>query len=576
MKNTLCPILFATFLLANLTFVNAQNADYLQQKDSLLKVIAMQNGKEKIETCIRLQVLMYNYEEDIDSISKHYNDFIAEAQKQNDLNTEGMIYVNLLAACINHGQIDKAIQKSEKALQFMSRNELWDYYYKVFSFMTDAYISVGQTSKALDNAEALYQKAKTHNNPAGISAAFYSMALVYNKTNRTDEAESFFRKCIETENGMKQKTTLLTQAYYYLFEIVQNEKRYDEAWKLLPDWENAVKTYEKQANVENQIAWSEIYLSYSRLYFIENNLKKAQLYCDLAENTTIDESLAANVYFQKAMILEQQKDCTKALAFAEKALEVYESYEEWNISIEVLLLKIKILLQTGKYSEVYPIFETIMQRKDAISNMDFHAQLDELRTQYEVDKITTEKEQNFNYFLFAAGIGFLLLVLLIFWIIYSRKLHNKNVLLVKQILENNAVIAAKSATPSLQEIADLTRNDGQEPDELFERLEKYMLEKQPYTAENCNWEMLANTVYTNESYLRTSIKKQTGFTVNEYITLYRLKFANNLLLKPAKEYTIEAVAFDSGFSSRTTFYEAYRRQYGLTPNEFRKIARNEK
>jgi AraC-like DNA-binding protein len=275
----------------------------------------------------------------------------------------------------------------------------------------------------------------------------------------------------------------------------------------------------------------------------------------------------------RAMICEGRGQYDKAIYWLDTLIEHNTKISELPTVVVFMRNKARVLSKIGKSEESWQIFDRAFQLNDSIHGKEFNAQLDEFRTQYEVDKITTEKERNFNYFLFAAGIGFLLLVLLNFWVIYSRKLHNKNVLLVKQILENNAVIATKAATPSLQEIAGLTRNDGQEPDELFERIEKYMLDKQPYTAENCNWEMLANTVYTNESYLRTSIKKQMGFTVNEYITLYRLKFANNLLLKPAKEYTIEAVAFDSGFSSRTTFYEAYRRQYGLTPNEFRKIAR---
>ena len=108
-------------------------------------------------------------------------------------------------------------------------------------------------------------------------------------------------------------------------------------------------------------------------------------------------------------------------------------------------------------------------------------------------------------------------------------------------------------------------------DELFVQLERYMNEQKPYTNPGLNRKMLADALNTNEKYLRDAIKNNVNATVNDYITFYRLKYANKLLLLPAEDYTIDAVAMDAGFNSRASFYEYYRATYGLTPNEFRKI-----
>ncbi len=52
----------------------------------------------------------------------------------------------------------------------------------------------------------------------------------------------------------------------------------------------------------------------------------------------------------------------------------------------------------------------------------------------------------------------------------------------------------------------------------------------------------------------------------------RLEHARELLSLPNTELTIEAIAIDSGFGSRNTFYRLFREKYGLTPVEFRKLA----
>jgi transcriptional regulator GlxA family with amidase domain len=45
-----------------------------------------------------------------------------------------------------------------------------------------------------------------------------------------------------------------------------------------------------------------------------------------------------------------------------------------------------------------------------------------------------------------------------------------------------------------------------------------------------------------------------------------------MLATPNCDLTIEAVAIDSGFGSRNTFYRLFRERFGLTPVEFRNFA----
>ena len=120
--------------------------------------------------------------------------------------------------------------------------------------------------------------------------------------------------------------------------------------------------------------------------------------------------------------------------------------------------------------------------------------------------------------------------------------------------------------------------DGQSAAEqrLFEQLERYMDEQQPYTDPSLNRKKLAEALNTNESYVRYCIMNNAGVTVNDYIMQYRLNHANQLLCQAVHGNTIESVAIKSGFGSRSCFYASYHKACGQTPKELRNAAKKQK
>lgn len=61
----------------------------------------------------------------------------------------------------------------------------------------------------------------------------------------------------------------------------------------------------------------------------------------------------------------------------------------------------------------------------------------------------------------------------------------------------------------------------------------------------------------------------TGENFNGYINGFRLEYSQGLL-KSLNNYTIEAVAIDSGFNNVRTFQRLFREKYGMSPTEYRK------
>jgi AraC-like DNA-binding protein len=73
-------------------------------------------------------------------------------------------------------------------------------------------------------------------------------------------------------------------------------------------------------------------------------------------------------------------------------------------------------------------------------------------------------------------------------------------------------------------------------------------------------------------YAMAVFKKCTGMTLNDYINLMRLSYAQALLMRD--EASVLAVAMDSGFGSLSAFNKSFRKIAGMSPSDFRREVRS--
>ncbi|WP_449394102.1 helix-turn-helix transcriptional regulator [Devosia riboflavina] len=79
---------------------------------------------------------------------------------------------------------------------------------------------------------------------------------------------------------------------------------------------------------------------------------------------------------------------------------------------------------------------------------------------------------------------------------------------------------------------------------------------------------IASSLDIHPKYAMSVFKKSTGMTLNEYLTLMRLSYAQSLLLED--DANILDVALASGFGSLSTFSQAFRKVTGQSPSDFRR------
>ena len=85
-------------------------------------------------------------------------------------------------------------------------------------------------------------------------------------------------------------------------------------------------------------------------------------------------------------------------------------------------------------------------------------------------------------------------------------------------------------------------------------------------------EGLAAEIGIDRSYLSTIFKRQTGLTVKDYLTSFRISRSQEILF--TTDCPVTQVARMSGYNSVSYFSKAFKRQMGMSPNQYRRWRRS--
>lgn len=111
--------------------------------------------------------------------------------------------------------------------------------------------------------------------------------------------------------------------------------------------------------------------------------------------------------------------------------------------------------------------------------------------------------------------------------------------------------------------------------ELTNTLETLLNKKKLFLDPDLNIQTLAQECNTRVHILSSLINKHYSKNFFDYINSYRIQEAKKLFADPGqKKYSISTIAENSGFSSRSAFYNAFKKYTGATPGEYIKSIGN--
>lgn len=553
-------ILLVILLLSRIN-VYSEN-DIYSQRDSLRKLLESAEGDAKLRVYNRL---IGTYSADNDTMFILFDELEEEAKKQDNIKTRAMLRVNKLIHFLNAKNYEEIFQRAPEYLDFIEKTELWLYYYYTYGYYVKAYLYSGDQDKAIALANEMYEYAKQKEDNEGLALACDIMALIYKGQERHDEHEKYVRRFLELSKGNDRLLSTSTTAWFELSQSLLAQKRFDEVFEILPKYEQANREFDNYVGNPVISSWVNYWCVCAKLNLLTGNYDEAETYCEKIEDSGYTSKTASlTVNKTRARILIEKKQYEKALEEINKSFDINDPYTPSGI--EDHIVKLRILMYLGRGDEAYDLYKVITHHSDSIRNLEFAKQVDELNTQYEVDKLTTEKEIHRQRWIIGVIASVLLLIALIIYIIYSRRLRQRNISLYQQIQELTRKEKEVESCLLSKSPEDLSKEM-----QLFRQVRECMKEEKLFTDPELNRKKLADHIGTNESYLATAIKQGSGETFSDYLSNLRLQYALDLL-NNSPEMTFDALAIDSGHGSYSQFFRSFTKKYGISPSEYRKLS----
>jgi AraC-like DNA-binding protein len=119
-----------------------------------------------------------------------------------------------------------------------------------------------------------------------------------------------------------------------------------------------------------------------------------------------------------------------------------------------------------------------------------------------------------------------------------------------------------------QHAQSMKKDEGTEM--LCRRLEEYLTQTKPYKQKDFKLSMLAQAIGITSHKLSFLLNNHYKLSFGDFINTYRI---NNIkaqmnLPQNMQHFTIETLAYEAGFSSRSAFYTAFKKLMGSSPVEF--------
>lgn len=107
--------------------------------------------------------------------------------------------------------------------------------------------------------------------------------------------------------------------------------------------------------------------------------------------------------------------------------------------------------------------------------------------------------------------------------------------------------------------------------ELWEQLDVIITMEKPHLDPDISLSKLANRLNISNHLLSELINIHKSTTFYDFLNDKRFEESIKLILNRKSFYTITDITFMSGFNNKNSFYKVFKKQTGMTPNEYRKV-----
>jgi AraC-like DNA-binding protein len=183
-------------------------------------------------------------------------------------------------------------------------------------------------------------------------------------------------------------------------------------------------------------------------------------------------------------------------------------------------------------------------------------------------KLTANSILFVNYSIIALSI-----YLLLFLLYYMNEFNKLSLKQVSVPNEHKHIDTLPETSHPRHDIQDIIKKETVIPnskfEELYDEIERYFEEKQPYQNPDFNIQQLAADLNSNVTYISKALNQKNGNNFKTFLNNYRInEVKRNLNNKEHEKFTLKHIYNKAGFIHQSTFNRVFREVAGVTPSEY--------
>ncbi len=111
-------------------------------------------------------------------------------------------------------------------------------------------------------------------------------------------------------------------------------------------------------------------------------------------------------------------------------------------------------------------------------------------------------------------------------------------------------------------------------EKIKQTIVNYFEKENPYLNPDFNMTLLSEKIKSPKHHITEVLNGSIGKNFFLFVNEYRVEAVKNKLSNPKNPFSIEAIGYECGFNSKSTFFSVFKSMTGMTPSEFKKHSLN--
>lgn len=448
--------------------------------------------------------------------------------------------------------------------------------------------------KAYENLNQSMELSKRYGFDNNLAYAYLNMASIINARNSLYAGEDFSSDALDNTRQAfdvavkAQEWNVAVTSIYNMLEMMRNK---NDIGLIEPEL-NRFKNLQLADSVE---MWqcTRMFCQATEAYFAGQYATALEYYNQMQakaqEVTTNRQQCIIKAMQQKAMVLAAMHRYHEAIDYLQQVAEITVNHGMQSELIDTYHTLAQVYAAMGNSQKADLYDYKYLKAKDELIHKS-HAEkleksrfLDEMRRVNEqVEQIQAKHERAHQLLLMMSLIAAIILVALVLLVRsnikqrnYIRHLYEKNV----QLLDVKVADAGPTARPIDEQEESAPKYQGlldqESKDRLFDQIKRVMDDMNIICKPDFSLQQLADQVGSNYKYVSQVLNECYGKSFKQVLNEQRVREACRMFNDTERygNLTIEAIAANLGFNSRSNFTVTFKRITGISPSDFMKMAK---